>query len=64
MIQTDRATQIRRAWEAAGSPPCSHPDADKEYYLGSSTGDYICLSCGDIFSSNEWLEIKANRQKP
>ncbi|QGJ65046.1 hypothetical protein BvL003_09565 [Bacillus velezensis] len=26
-----------------GNPPCDHPNRpDKEYYLGTSTGDYVC----------------------
>jgi hypothetical protein len=61
MVQMTQAAKIRKAWEAAGSPPCSHPDADREYYLGSSTGDYVCTTCGEIFTRDEWLAIKADR---
>jgi hypothetical protein len=61
MVQMDKVAQIRKAWEAAGSPPCGHPDADREYYLGSNTGDYVCLTCGEPFSRSEWREIQAKR---
>jgi hypothetical protein len=62
MVQMDKAAKIRKAWEAAGSPPCEHPDADREYCLGSSTGDYICLTCGESLSRSEWREIQAKQR--
>jgi hypothetical protein len=61
MIQMDDAAAIRRRWEQAGRPPCAHKDLDREYYLGSNTGDYICLSCGKEFSRAEWT---AMQQRP
>jgi len=49
-MQLDKALQLRRAW---GDKPCAHPTLDKEYYLGSSTGDYVCTTCGKNFSREE-----------
>nr|WP_319272365.1 hypothetical protein [uncultured Draconibacterium sp.] len=29
---------------------CSHSQFEKEYILGSDTGDIICTQCGKVFS--------------
>lgn len=42
----ERSAAIARAYEAGGGGPCGHPRADKEYELGSDTGDVGCLRCG------------------
>jgi hypothetical protein len=39
--------------EARGSPPCDHGSHDREYYLGSHTGDDACLNCGAAWPSGE-----------
>ena len=31
---------------------CKHENIEKEYYLGTQTGDYICTDCGTTFSEN------------
>lgn len=49
MVQMDKVAQIARGWEAAGRPRCDHSRADKEYYLGSQTGDMACLGCGETW---------------
>lgn len=46
-MQIDRAGELRRAWEAKGSPPCDHPKLDKEYHLGAQTDDVVCTTCGE-----------------
>jgi hypothetical protein len=38
-----KAAALRQSW---GNKPCNHPDWDREYYLGTNTGDKICTSCG------------------
>jgi len=30
-------------------PKCGSEKTRKEYYLGSQTGDYECLACGNTF---------------
>lgn len=42
----NKVGQIRQAWERDGKPRCTHESFDKEYYLGSDTGDYACKTCG------------------
>ncbi|WP_199828548.1 hypothetical protein [Streptomyces sp. WM6372] len=43
------AIQVRREWADKGSPPCEHPQIEKEYHLGSDTGDKVCTTCGQCF---------------
>ncbi|WP_276735047.1 hypothetical protein [Bacillus sp. (in: firmicutes)] len=46
-MQMSEASELRIAWKEKGNPPCDHPNRpDKEYYLGTSTGDYVCSICG------------------
>lgn len=41
------AEELRKAWKEKGNPPCDHPGyPEKEYYLGTSTGDRVCTICG------------------
>lgn len=49
MAQTAELARLREAWARQGNPPCDHPDVDKEYYLGTDTGDEGCLVCGDTW---------------
>jgi hypothetical protein len=46
VVQMTAVAKLREAWAAKGNPPCDHPRVDKEYYLGSQTGDKVCLVCG------------------
>lgn len=46
VVQMNKAAQIRQTWKRDGEQPCSHERFDKEYHLGSDTGDYVCLTCG------------------
>jgi hypothetical protein len=50
-MQMDMAAKLRKAW---GDKSCAHKELDKEYYLGMSTGDYVCMRCGKEFSEPEW----------
>ncbi|QEL70408.1 MULTISPECIES: hypothetical protein [unclassified Bacillus cereus group] len=45
-MQSEEAAELRRQWKEAGDKPCSHEITEKEYYLGSNTGDRICTTCG------------------
>lgn len=40
---------------------CLHPNIDREYSLGSHTGDYVCTTCGKTFSSKEEWERERDR---
>jgi hypothetical protein len=55
-MQMDDAAALKRAWEAKGSPPCEHPQLDKEYHLGAQTGDVVCMTCGE-----SWWDADPNR---
>ena len=45
-MQASKAAQLQQAWNAKGNPPCDHPRVEKEYYLGTATGDEVCTTCG------------------
>lgn len=45
-MQFEEGQEKRKQWKAEGEPPCRHISIEKEYYLGGSTGDYVCTSCG------------------
>ncbi len=47
-MDMDQASQLRRLWEAKGTPPCEHRETEKEYGAGAATGDYVCSDCGKI----------------
>jgi len=47
MVQVDRLRQLRRDWVASEQVVCTHPNVEREYYLGSDTGDEGCLLCGE-----------------
>ncbi|MCL2405006.1 MAG: hypothetical protein FWC92_05615 [Defluviitaleaceae bacterium] len=54
-MQTDEASRLRKEW---GGKPCNHPSTEREYFLGASTGDLVCTSCGESFSSQELQRIR------
>ncbi len=58
-MQQKDASLLRKNW---GNKPCSHPEFAKEYMLGAGTGDYVCTQCGEIFSPDEYKEIKQKRK--
>jgi hypothetical protein len=61
-MQFDKAMKLKR--EAKEKKlKCSHPELDKEYYLGSSTGDWVCTTCGESFSSLERDELYNKAKK-
>lgn len=47
MVQYETVMRLSKEWAERGNPPCSHPDIETEYYLGSSTGDVACTTCGE-----------------
>lgn len=56
-IQLKEADKLEKAWKGG---KCSHA-WEKEYYLGTNTGDYRCSICGATCSSVEMDEIKKSR---
>ncbi|MBS1506051.1 MAG: hypothetical protein JSS79_05335 [Bacteroidetes bacterium] len=63
-MQFDKAMKLKRDAKARNLK-CTHPELDKEYYLGSSTGDWVCTTCGESFSEqerDELFEAKAKKK--
>ncbi|MCL2404511.1 MAG: hypothetical protein FWC92_03070 [Defluviitaleaceae bacterium] len=54
-MQTDEACRLRKEW---GDKPCSHPNTEREYFLGASTGDFVCTSCGESFNNHELQRVR------
>ncbi|OHB62729.1 MAG: hypothetical protein A2Y76_10245 [Planctomycetes bacterium RBG_13_60_9] len=59
-MQTHEAAKRREEW---GEKPCSHDHIEKEYYLGAHTGDYVCTTCGQDFSSTEKARLDQEKQR-
>jgi hypothetical protein len=68
-ISDNAATELRKAW---GDKPCSHPQFEREKIIMGiprsndmwdyATGDYVCTTCGETFTRDEWRAIEANRK--
>lgn len=60
-MQMMEALKLRERW---GNKPCDHPSLDKEYDLGTTTGDYVCTQCGRSGWGRDWpeREKKAKRE--
>lgn len=50
-MQLKEALELQRQW---GNKPCNHPRVEKEYHLATSTGDYVCTTCGATGSDRHW----------
>jgi hypothetical protein len=48
-VQMSRLAEIRKEWKQLGNPQCDHASTDREYYLGTQTGDIGCLDCGETW---------------
>jgi hypothetical protein len=59
-MQKRDADELRKRWMGG---PCSHPEIEKEYDLGISTGDYVCTRCGKAGWGNDWNEKKQENSK-
>jgi len=46
-MQYEEAERLRNEWHGK---PCKHEDVEREYHLGSHTGDYVCTKCGQEFT--------------
>jgi hypothetical protein len=49
IMQMYDAFRLQKEWEEKGNPPCEHENIEKEYYLGTQTGDKVCTKCGKTF---------------
>ena len=54
----EKAMKLKEKW---GNKPCPHPSFQKEYYLTSQTGDYVCVQCGETFTVEQKEEIEQSR---
>lgn len=52
-MQFKDAQTLKKEW---GDKPCSHPTITKEYVLGTSTGDYVCTTCGRAYPNRSDFE--------
>ena len=58
-MQAKKAAQLREAWGT--EKPCPHESLAKEYDQCVRTGNYVCKSCGKLFTFSERAEWKAKR---
>jgi hypothetical protein len=56
-MQKHKAEQLRIRWAEQGSPPCDHPELDREYDLGGDTSDKVCTTCGEVFWPEKLREM-------
>ena len=59
-MQLEEARALEAGW---GKKPCDHPQTEKEYYLGTATGDYVCTTCGKAFWGDKKDEEKKTEEK-
>ncbi len=57
-IQHDKADKLAKLWEGGD---CSHV-WEKEFYLGTRTGDYRCSICGECISEETYKEYKGKQK--
>ncbi len=60
-MQADAAKRIRERW---GNKPCDHPNVEKEYQFGADTGDFVCTTCGRIFTRAELGKMQTEKHSP
>lgn len=58
IMDYEKAMKLKENW---GNKPCPHPSFQKEYYLSSQTGDYVCVQCGETFTPEQKEEIEKRR---
>ena len=53
-MQMKDVPDLRARWERENQgKKCDHRRLDKEYDLGTQTGDFVCLDCGETFTRAE-----------
>lgn len=58
-MQHEEARALRKVW---GDKPCDHPKVEKEYYLGSDTGDKVCTTCGREVGDDDFESSKTTKK--
>jgi hypothetical protein len=58
-MQLKKAAELKRE---RGDKPCDHSNLEKEYDLGSATGDYVCTQCGEAGFGSDWPERERLKQ--
>ena len=59
-MQFEESNRLKKTTTQEQKDNCEHT-YDKEFYLGSSTGDYVCTKCGNVLHETEYREwIKKN----
>lgn len=59
IMQHEKAKSIRKSW---GNKACNHPKVEKEYYLGTQTGDKVCTTCGREVGDPDFETSKKNTE--
>lgn len=61
-MKMSEAKELRLRW---GNKPCNHQDLEIERDVtGTSTGDYVCTTCGQAGWGSNWNEkIKKTRTR-
>lgn len=53
-MQFEKTNQLRKSTNEDEKKMCIH-SYEKEYYLGISTGDYVCSKCGHTILDSEYF---------
>lgn len=57
-MKMSEAKALKMRW---GNKPCDHPFLKNERdEIGTSTGDYVCTTCGEVGWGSKWNEITDN----
>lgn len=56
-MQNEKAQNLRNNWNGK---PCKHTKLEKEYFLGSDSGDYVCSQCGEVFTKTQKENLEKN----
>ncbi len=54
-MQLEKAKNLREQW---GDKHCDHPSTEKEYFLGSDTGDKVCSTCGKVVGDEDYGNVR------
>ena len=61
-MQSDKANRLRQSTTDEQKKSCEH-SYEKEYFLGASTGDYVCTKCGDFLIESKYLQWQEGNKK-
>lgn len=52
-MKMSEAAELREMYRGM---PCEHQNLEKEYHLGTATGDYVCTTCGKTGWGRDWAD--------